>query len=230
MSTPDSVPDSELDSQFWSPEIDTLLHFDEELIRQVDQLPKRRDITLELFDYDGTLTNDRRRYDILPILEQHRWKDAYRIIREALGTDKDPTGFSTMIEKLHEWDFIFSNVDDFYDRSNPLHHILSAWDLEFQNGKITRSFWEKAKRSVVLNAEDKANEMLRIIIALGYVPNIVFRDDRIWFFKEKRIDRRLQNILGTNVEFLWATADYENNCVILEQKTQWAVVRVLAEV
>ena len=220
-----------MDSQFWWGNLGEDFIFDEWLLSQVKHLPRREDITLEIYDYDGTLTNDQKRYSVIPRLAGIKWKDAYGIIAEDLGTEEDPTGFDAMINGLHDgWNFIFSNVPDFYHPENPLHHILSAWAHMFQDGKITRSFWPEAGRSVVLNAEDKPNEILRIIIALGYVPNIVFVDDKIWFFKKRNIDGRLQNILGTKVEFLWATPDYQNNCVILEERTQWAVAWVLAEV
>lgn len=221
---------SEKDSNFWWDDLGEDFIFDEWLLSQLEALPRRDEVTLEIFDYDGTLTNDRIRFDILPILEHHRWKDAYKVIGEKLGTQEDPTGFNTMIERLHTFSFIFSNVDDFYDPENPLHQILSAWDDTFQNGKITRSFWENARRNIVLNAEDKPNEMLRMIIDLGYVPNIVFYDDRIWYFKERGIDNQLRSILGTDVKFLRATPDYIDNVVMLEWRTQGAVAWVLAEV
>ena len=168
-------------------------------------------------DFDGTLTNDRRRYAIYPELINYPGDSAYDFIAEKDWNETDSSGFDSFVEKLELKNHLLDGFAEFFDPKNPHHIILTAGNKEFQEKKIiSAGFWE-ANRILVEKAEVKPITILLAIIDLWYIPwEIKFYDDRIKNFNWA--DQILSDILDIPVTFYEAIQDSDKQTVKVEKR------------
>jgi hypothetical protein len=166
------------------------------LTHTLKNLPFWRGI-LRYVDYDGTLLDDTRRFDIDPNLEkeENRGDGAYIYIPKEYSTTMhidtpsgevsydDQEAYDNFIQLLDPKNHLFHNTGEFFDPNNPQHFILSAWHKYYQEKKIDASwFWPNVQKIIVPKAWDKILAMLVQVAELGYIPqSIEFYDDRVDF-------------------------------------------------
>ncbi len=182
--------------------------FDNDLLSQIQALPRRSDITLRFVDLDGTLLDDRKRFEKYPALQNHRWDKAYDYIKSELfpWIKDEYQVFKRFLESLEPRELLLTWRELFYDPNSVHDIIITAWNKVFQLLKIQLSEIQLTKERIILtdNAHEKPEEMLRYILSIGYIPwKIEFYDDRIEdnFVGAEDI---LAEILDIRVEFYQA--------------------------
>lgn len=211
------------DSIFWALR-EEISPYPGKLLYWLSQL-EIRDTELHLIDLDGTLLCDRRRYQVDPHLLNLHGDEAYPYISEKYGSVGDISWFRRFVELLNPSENLLKH-DHFYDRENPNHVILTAWNQEFQTLKIEAGLWKNVKKIIVNEAQDKPLAILEYVLQLGYIPRrIIFVDDRIKNFAWK--DTELSKILWNSVVFFQAITREEDKMVKLvcttERRIRWTL-------
>lgn len=213
---------SNLDTDFWW--LSSPVTFPQQLLEELKWLPIREDVEFRFIDFDGTLANDKIRFQLDPELLCHRGNDAIPYIMAKYSTEDDPTGIKNFVKKLIEkleeegrW-FLFDNVWEIFDPNNPNDFILTAWDYTLQNEKIESSWLPKNVNKILVEVPwDKPLQILETCLRKGFIPwKIKFYDDRIKNFEgvDEQISRALK---GIPVEFFIAIPEYEKNRVLIER-------------
>ncbi len=209
-------------SQFSSQAVEI---FWKDLLAKIARLPIRFDQVLKMVDFDDTLWNSNRRFDVDKALENHRWDSAYPYIAVRYGSEKDPSWFNEFVSLLQVHHHLL-DTDHFYEPRNPDHVILTAGDLHYQRKKIESAGYAKSKRVLVRDAKNKPLAILSYILKLWYIPGkIEFIDDRIDNFSG--MDELLAKILQVSVVFQKAIPNLTENSVeliqITKNKVEWIV-------
>lgn len=196
------------DSFFWwlSDDVDSDNKWDQILeyarkMRQILGFPRRPEVKIKFVDYDNTLSDDERRFQICKELKDNRWESAYPVIKRIFWTNWS-NGFEEYIDILDPKNHLL-DYSSFYDPSNPNHVILTAWNEELQRLKIEKSWFGETNYIIVDKAHKKIRAIIDYLLILGYLPgSFEFIDDKIWDFKD--IDRRLSKLLWIEVNFFQA--------------------------
>ncbi len=206
----------------WPFSWEVLAMFPLDLLMKISRLPIRPDREIKFVDFDDTLWDSNRRFQIDQWLEENRWDLAIAYIRRAYGNRWDPTWLYEFVSLLQVHNHLFE-TDEFYQPENPQHVILTAGHLDLQRLKVESAGYRHAKRILVRNAENKPLAILRYILKLGYIPGkIEFIDDRMDKFRG--IDNLLAEILKVSVVFQKAIPNTKNASVelvrIIERRVQ----------
>lgn len=192
------------------------LSIDHKLIKKVQALPKKEDVTLHFVDFDGTLLDDQYRFEIDPELAHYRWDSAYYYITRTCWTKDDPTGFINFVKKMDPKNHLLKGSSEFFDPKNPHHIILTAGNTNFQKEKIYAAWFGEAKKILVPKAVRKPEMILLYLLKIGYIPGkIRFYDDRIENFEW--YDALFSEELSTEVEFFKAIQDSKKQTVKVER-------------
>lgn len=193
------------------------LSIDHALIKKVQALPKKEDVTLHFVDFDGTILDDQYRFEIDPELAEYRWDSAYKYITAKYWNPEDPIGFATFVAKMDPKNHLLNGVSRFFDPKNPHHIILTAGNTNFQKEKIYAAWFGEAKKILVPKAVRKPEMILLYLLKIGYIPGkIRFYDDRIENFEW--YDALFSEELSTEVEFFKAIQDSKKQTVQVEKR------------
>ncbi len=136
-----------------------------QLLFEISKLPIRHKEVLEMYDFDDTLWNSNRRFDVDRLLENYRGDLAIEYIRKAYGDSTDPTGLREFVALLQVDRHLF-DTEKFYEPENPQHVILTAGHSDLQRMKIESAGYTYAKRILVRDAKNKPLAILRYILKL----------------------------------------------------------------
>lgn len=220
------------------------------LIKKLSILPRREDITLDLYDFDGTLADDQVRYKVDPRLKELEWNEAYPHIWHTQWEREYPGWFQWPDEDVPSpdplWYRRFAHLLDLknnllelpseyrFDPKNPNHAILSAGSVDFQREKINSAGFGNARKLLVQDASRKPIVILHYLIKLGFIPGkIRFFDDRIKNFYDSA--QQISDAIGSPVEYYEAKVWDEQNewiewwkkSVAMQLKFEGKVSRVL---
>lgn len=184
--------------------------------------PRQPAVTLHFVDFDGTLLDDQRRFEVDPNLRQHRWDLAYYYIVENYSKNRDEDeAFANFIALLAPRDYLLDGYTHFYNPKNPHHAILTAGNKKFQQMKIDATWLAPHPDNIILveDAHEKPRAMLQYFLRIGYIPwKIRFFDDRIKNFSG--IDTEISNLIGLDVSFYRAFPHLEDKTVRVEKVTR----------
>ena len=191
-------------------------------------LPRRENITLDFYDFDGTLADDQVRYIVDPRLRELEWNDAYPHIWNTQWKWKYPEWFQWPDEDSPSpdplWYRRFAHLLDLknnllklpseyrFNPKNPHHAILTAGSIDFQKEKIYSAGFGEARKLLVQDASRKPIVILHYLMKLGFIPGkIRFFDDRIKNFPDSA--QQISDAIGSPVEY------YEAK--VWDEKKEW---------
>jgi len=182
------------------------------LTKKLSKLPIKKDIVLNVLDFDDTLYS---RFNQLqdPIFQDNRWSDWNKILRQIW--------INNFVNKFYKRSGAAIKLLRILENQNQNHKsiILTAWETDLQMLKCENIWLEcnKPKIIVVKESKNKPMKMLIEILENWYIPGkIIVYEDRPEFF--------LWNNWKTLAKMLWIEIVVDH--IFLDQEDTTKIAKI----